>query len=296
MSSYNSKEELLSHGRKEDNENVKSVLSLIMRILMYILVLFLAIFFCWYFVFISTHNFYAVYGPSMMSTLNSEITQQQVNNGTSKNISYDAIYVNKSAQLQLFDIIVIEREDDDSIVKRLMAQEGDWITIAKGDDGYLYFFRIPSGTDLSTFTDDDALVLENGENGYSIYSYSDWVMLREEITKSINGNSQTYEKNFYNTFLSDYFSTGENNSLSEDMEYNYYVSSNGLVYVQVPEGKFFYMGDNRGHSTDARENGFGDVDDIVGCADIIVYDYNFGNRLWEVVKFYFKEIENFFAR
>ena len=77
---------------------------------------------------------------------------------------------------------------------------------------------------------------------------------------------------------------------------NVYVSENGLIYVQVPEGKYFCMGDNRGHSDDSRKNGFYDVEYIVGRVEFIVYDHNFGNRLWEVVKYYFGQVEEFFAR
>ena len=50
------------------------------------------------------------------------------------------------------------------------------------------------------------------------------------------------------------------------------------------------------NSTDSREVGFCDKTYVVGRTEIIVYNYNFVNRLWEVVKFYFKEMETFFAR
>ena len=112
----------------------------------------------------------------------------------------------------------------------------------------------------------------------------------EVATLSASKDGQTfshkYEYNFFTNFLSDF----------EEGADNFYVSDDGLVYVKVPQGKFFYLGDNRAHSSDARERGFCDIGNIVGRSEFFVKDYNFANRLWEVVKYYFKEIDKFFAR
>ena len=109
-----------------------------------------------------------------------------------------------------------------------------------------------------------------------------------KIEKNGKSYSHQYEYNFYETFLKNY--------TQESSEF--YVSDNGLLYVKVPQGKFFYMGDNRAHSSDARETdkGFGNNNYIVGKVESFVFNYNFANRLWEVVKYYFKEIDKFFAR
>ena len=181
-----------------------------------------------------------------------------------------------------------------------MAVEGDWITIAKGQtaDGEecFYFYRIAKDQIKEDVTSDQARVYENGQNRYSIYNDSTlWVHKSatdayREISVDVGENtiSNAYEFNFYLTFLK-YYGT-------EQERFNYFVSQEGLVYVQVPEGKLFYMGDNRQYSTDSREVGFCDKTYVVGRTEIIVYNYNFVNRLWEVVKFYFKEMETFFAR
>lgn len=276
---------------KKESRNLAFYLTT--RITLYILLLFFAIFFIWYTVFITTHAYYEVDGVSMMPTLNAQVTDEELDTlsvDELNSMSYDAVYIDKTSTANVFDIVVIQKSNK-NVIKRLMATEGDWITIARvvGDDEkeHLYFFRIASD-ELGTISDEEARLEESGENGYSIYSHENW----DENKGLTWGSGYFYEDKFYTKFLADYF----NNTNSGNLNYEYYVSENGLVYVQVPEGMCFYMGDNRGHSTDAREDGFIEVSAIQGKVDIIVYDYNFVNRLWEVIKFYFLEIEKFFAR
>ena len=217
-----------------------------------------------------------------------------------RDVSYDAVYVDRMTNAKLFDIIVVQSHEIDpktqkpkNVIKRLMAVEGDFVTIAKSKDengiDHFYFYRIPAGTDPSTFTDELARMDESGENGYQIYKRENWDSSKTETQDvTVEKGTHRYEEIFFNTFLKGFF--------SESSEHQYYVSEQGLIYVQVPQGKFFYLGDNRGHSDDARKNGFGDVNSIVGRTEFIVYNFNFGNRLWEVIKFYFSEMDKFFAR
>ncbi len=279
---------------KDETKNL--TLYFITHITLYIVLLFFVIFFAWYTVFVTTHKFYAVYGPSMMSTLNSQIKPNEI--AVSRKTSYDAVYVDTLTKPKAFDIVVVERPNSDSVIKRLMAVEGDYITIAKGKtesgEECFYFYRIANGENIEEFLDDDAKLVENrGENGYNIYSYQDWFDNREvsvDISVEVEGQvfTNNYEENFYLTFLDGYGKT--------DVELDYFVSNSGLIYVKVPEGKVFCMGDNRGHSTDSRENGFFDKNFVVGRAEFIIYNHNFVNRIWEVIKFYFSEVEKFFAR
>ena len=41
----------------------------------------------------------------------------------------------------------------------------------------------------------------------------------------------------------------------------------GTEDMIVPEGKFFYLGDNRYNSIDSREDGLGSLDDVIGVVD-----------------------------
>ena len=278
---------------KDETKNL--TLYFILHITLYVVLFFFVIFFAWYTVFITTHKFYAVKGVSMMPTLNGQITEEQLYGdiNSAQNESYDAVYIDKMTNPRIFDIIVVNKKaSSDSVIKRLMAVGGDYITIAKGKTSTqadtFYFYRIPNGEELDSFTDEEAKVIEDGREGYNIYNdQSLWTHYSAPQTY-MEKDSQAYEYNFYKTFLSNY---GNDNA-----RYNYHVSSNGLIYVQVPEGEVFYMGDNRAYSTDSRERGFCDAKYVEGRAEIILHNYGFGDRLIEVVKFYFKEMEKFFAR
>lgn len=269
---------------KDEAQNLALYLSV--HISLYILLLFFAIFFIWYTVFMSTHNFYKVIGPSMKNTFNSSIENNDITS------SKDAVYVNKTEKISLFDVVVINRANKDPVIKRVMALEGDYVTIAKGSftqngetfDTF-FFYRI-SAEDMKTldkesFVDETAKLVENaGDNGYQIYDYKDWANASEIY--DISG----YESKFYWQFL-------EGEDLMSD---EFFVSKSGLVYVKVPENKVFCLGDNRGHSSDSRENGFYSLDNTVGRVDIVVKNQNLLNRWSEVVKFYFSQATKFFAR
>ena len=292
MSKYN-KDFIQYSEEKVKDETKHLALYFTTHIFLYIILIFFLIFFAWYTVFITTHKFYEVRGVSMMPILNNQITEEQLINDTenAQNLAYDAVYVDKITNPEIFDIIVVERPGSSSVIKRLMAREGDYITIAKGESPNgaecFYFYRIPSGVNPEDYSDEQALVKENGENGYQIYnSETLWIHKAKSQIVTASIGPWEYEYNFYSTFLARY-------EIDSD---GYYVSESGLVYVQVPENMVFYMGDNREYSSDCRENGFCNEDYIVGRAEFIVYDYNFANRLWEVIKFYFREMEDFFAR
>lgn len=290
---------------KKKSEKKTSAFSLSVQILLYIVFVFFAIFFIWWTAFISTHKYFYVYGASMKNTLNSSL-QLDDENGTE-----DAVYVNTIAKVKVFDTIVAKRKVFDAVdkkwktknvVKRVMALEGDFITIALREDEQgqqkLYFFRIAKGADLVGFDDEDARLDESkGANGYTIFSHEEWTQRKDLASFEKEGmidpsafNKFNYEENFFSTFLSGHLA--EIASGSDD----FFVSDAGLVYVRVPKGQFFCMGDNRGHSSDCRDNGFYDMPQIVGRVDIVVYDYSFTKRLGKIAWYYFTQVGRFFAR
>lgn len=286
---YNN-EEFIQYNKKKKKKETKSIaLYLTTHITLYIVLIFFLIFFAWYTYFVATHRYYIVYGPSMKPILNDTIADDRADLGT------DAVYVDTTGKIKVGDIVVIENvsTESESIIKRVVAEEGDFVTIAQDNDGYYYLYKIQSayikenadGEIESLITDDEAKVVENKRlTGYTI-EYDKWA---NENPAGRSYQGVTYDAKFYNKFIDAYIK-GNNN-------YNYYISSSNLIYFQVPENYTFCLGDNRAHSNDSRYYGFISKDDIVGNVDIIVYDYSFGNQVLEVIKFYYKEVEEFFAR
>ena len=88
---------------KEENSNLSWFLAI--HITLYVIVVFFAVFFIWFTVFNTTHHFYAVEGASMKNTLNSSISNDD---GKS---SIDAVYVNTKSKVEVFDVVVIKREN-----------------------------------------------------------------------------------------------------------------------------------------------------------------------------------------
>lgn len=267
---------------KVKNEKERLGLYLFTHIVLYILLIFFAIFFIWYTAFITTHKFYMVIGASMKDSLNSSLSL------TDATGEEDGVFVNCVAKVKLYDIVVVKKTGQKkNVVKRLTGFEGDYVSISayvdENSNKTLYFYRIASGTDLTDFDDESARVDESsGVNGYKIYSYSNWTEEHGTITKG----DITYEEDFFLTFLQDFQAESE----------DYFVSDSGRIYVKVPKGMFFCLGDNRAYSVDSRLNGFYDMSQIVGRVEIIVYNHTFANRLWVVVKYYFAAVEKFFAR
>lgn len=279
---------------KEESKNI--ALYLTIHITLYIILLFFFIFFTWYTVFVSTHKFYAVYGISMKGTLNQEISDTELH---PEKLAYDGVYIDKLGKIKTGEIIVLDLTEEKSVIKRLMAQEGDYISIAvtKNDLGQdcFKFYRIENGTDLTDFDDSSAIVDEtSGALGYTIYSESSWYSIHNTSVGAntkieVDGKTVEYEDRFYYTFLKNEYGTS-------DSKYEYFVSNAGQIYVKVPQGKVFYMGDNRARSTDGRERGFADRKNVVGRCEFIVKDFSFWSRIGEVIKYYFAEVQDFFAR
>ena len=137
---YNN-EEFIQYNKKKKKKETKSIaLYLTTHITLYIVLIFFLIFFAWYTYFVATHRYYIVYGPSMKPILNDTIADDRADLGT------DAVYVDTTGKIKVGDIVVIENvsTESESIIKRVVAEEGDFVTIAQDNDGYYYLYRIQS--------------------------------------------------------------------------------------------------------------------------------------------------------
>lgn len=273
-------EEYIQYSKEKKNKETRSIAwYLFTHITLYIVLIFFLIFFAWYTWFLVTHRYYIVEGTSMQPNLNSSIILE--------NESEDAVYVNIYGEIKFGDIVVLDTGSSDDIIKRVMGLGGDYVTIAKSGDNF-YVYRIPKESMVldengniigSLLEDNNARLLENEANfGYTI-DYKSW----SKVSYVISG-SWTYESQFYDKFI-------KNADESE-----LFTSSNGLIYVKIPEDYVFCLGDNRETSQDSRYYGFFSMEEVVGNVDIIVYDYSFGNRILQVISFYYKQVEEFFAR
>ena len=281
------KEEFIQDIDKKKKEETKSIaLYLTTHITLYIVLIFFLIFFIWYTVFSVTHRYYIVEGASMQPYLNASIAP------TDTSSSQDAVYVNLNGKIDVYDVVVIEgvSKTSPSIIKRVVAKEGDFVSIAKSGNSF-FLFRIDAedmtlneNNEYTTLvSDENALVFENERNtGYEI-RYDDWNGVDERVYNGVH-----YDYGFYSQFIQGY--------VNESDAYSYYVSSDDLIYVQVPENSTFCLGDNRAHSSDSRTYGFISYDNIVGDVEITVYNYSFVNRVFEVIKYYYYQVEEFFAR
>lgn len=273
-------EEYIQYSKEKKNKETCSIAwYLFTHITLYIVLIFFLIFFAWYTWFLVTHRYYIVEGTSMQPNLNSSIILE--------NESEDAVYVNIYGEIKFGDIVVLDTGSSEDIIKRVMGFGGDYVTIAKSGNNF-HVYRIPKesmvldengGTVGSLIEDNNARLIENEANfGYTI-DYNSWANVA-----SVTVNNFIYEAQFYNQFIIN----------AEESEL--FTSSNGLIYVKVPKDYAFCLGDNRATSRDSRYYGFFSMNEVVGNVDIIVYDYSFGNRILQVISFYYKQVEEFFAR
>ena len=275
-------EEYIQYSKKKKSKETRSIAwYLTTHITLYIVLIFFLIFFAWYTYFSVTHRYYLVTGSSMQPTLNSGIL--------SEDESEDAVYVNIYGNIDFGDIVVINASNNsDDIIKRVLATGGDYVTIARSGNSY-YVYRIAKENVVldengvmtgSLIEDVNARLQENERGGFSYnIDYTSW-----GAEPGILQGGITYEAQFYNQFIAD--------ADEEDL----FISGGGLIYVRVPEDHVFCLGDNRANSRDSRYYGYFSLDEIVGDVEIIVYDYSFGNRVLQVISFYYRQVEEFFAR
>ena len=229
----------------------------------------------------NNYRYVTINGTSMQPTLN----PNPVNiNG---NDVQDAVYIKLTSEdITYGDIIIIDKSTynyNTSVIKRLLALDGDQISIAKvhvvqGNENYTEyrFMRIKEGSS------EIEIVYEDYIAGYGIWN--SYVPILD--------NEVYYEPYFYRMFLEDSQTT------------THYVEGVGNVkFYTVMPGQIFYMGDNRTGSTDARWTGTDSQENVIGRVVSIVHNstsiknslFWWTGRIKEYFAIVFDEIIKYFA-
>ena len=266
MFRYKFKKQRQTKARKKFEEDLDRKIPMWMTAMFTIYIVLFLTLFIWFFWFKSTYYVSDIYNVSMQPTLNADV---------SGNTAQDSVYVNTRARHKHGDIITISKKPN-NIIKRLIAMEGDKVSIVVGEDN-LYHVNI----------------IYNGEQNITVLQ-EDYIKSAEEwrfsgrYASTVLDNGNLYEKVFYQNFLQE-----------KDDKVSFV---GGIYFYEVPEGVYFCLGDNRELSSDSRENGCFAKKDVTGVAEIIIKNgaihsgWDFWKRLSAIFMFYWSKIEDSFAR
>lgn len=223
----------------------------------------------------------------------------------------DSVYIKLTQDIDYGDIVIIDRseeEDEDgyTVIKRVMALEGDQISIAflpVGENGEyeIRFIRIKAGDDV------DQIVYQGQDDEYILYedyilSYDDWTGC--EVRTEVDGTY--YDSDFYDKFLSyDNLPTHEIivnvNGQEQSFDVKFFIV--GCDKSEDAPDQVFYLGDNRAGSSDSRGNGTADIDKVVGRVikifrngySIMTSPWSWAEKIYEFLAIIWEELINYFT-
>lgn len=235
-----------------------------------------------------------VIGVSMKPTINASVEMGDPNNPEER---ADWVYVTKQTP-KCGDIVVFETKEYDgevdNVIKRVIALEGDAVTIVKKQDSLyekpVFKVCVVKAEDLQDGKiDDDEIVVMQEDY---IASYEEWTYSSRHTVPE----GKIYDNYFDYTFVS----CNNPDVNQKEVKSRQIKDSKGIVYTIVPKGEFFYLGDNRAHSSDSRMRGTDYISSIYGVVQILVKDAESSGaaifvQIREVFSYYGNAIGNFFA-
>lgn len=248
----------------EDRFNNKkhSVAQKILFVVLSIYVAFLVVFMGLYFDFKSKYYLIPVTGMSMQPILNPNTTEQEDCD--------DYVYVRSGKSFTYNDIVVFDageyNGEEERLIKRVVAIEGDLVSIRlEYSEVYeqevftVFIVRSEFVQDDGTFNESDVLALqEDYVKDVLLWTYGGDSDPFAAYKKSNEFCGAIYENRFLQTYILDDIND----------RYKKHLDSEGNFYVQVPEGEFFYLGDNRYISSDSRTRGTESVEAVLGVVDV----------------------------
>lgn len=245
---------------------------------------FLVIFFVVYFLLIiGSYLFYqkfsyiTISGRSMQSTLNPNPVEVFDENGRQE--LQDGVYIEHTQDVDYGDIVVLhssKTNKEKTIIKRVLAHEGDYVTIVKlkNKEGQQEFHVLRVKQELQT--------VEVLEEEY-VHSYSQWTNISNGTWETVV-DGISYEPSLYEVFKDYLFYQIKTFKVKQ-------LGWKDVVFFQVPENCYFFLGDNRANSNDSRALGCLEYKTIEGKVVDIVRDgsdYK-GNDFW-----WFNRVKGFF--
>ena len=179
----------------------------------------------WVVLFLLIYDSAVVYDISMQPTFNAD----------SGVVDTDMVYYNRLAKYHRGDVVIIQQEDD-MIIKRVIALHGDRVRYQYDDSVYQLYIN-------------DQKVVED--------------YIKEEITidKLSNSNNAFQYVDSYDVTGYNPLATLRKNQPNNFDNYGNYI---------VPEGTIFVMGDNRLHSTDSKTKGGYIVGNVIGVVEMVI--------------------------
>lgn len=252
----------------------------------------------------NNYRYIPVTGTSMQPTINPEPTLVYNEERKKYEERQDAVFIKVTKDISVNDIVIIQEDpnNDDTIIKRVIAMDGDMITILIDNfsdraDNLFHTFVVRKGTStLERF--DESFIAEEDLASWSSSS------VKVSSTNPLLGSSTKFS---YDRLLYSYYFSGESSHLIEGRHpgtvVTYEINGQKALFYKLADDEIFFMGDHRSVSSDARMRGTVSRDKIVGkVVDFLhdAYTYESNGTLWwrrlsSMFSYFWAGTENYFA-